>query len=373
MSTMTAVPTEAGGAEAGEDPRAGLPVFDTDVHEAFRNFDDMLPYLQEPWRTVMTQSSFKGMNPPYVKWASGGGGRADARPAAGGPPGSDYDLMREQLLDHYNIKKAVLTGYFYPVAMDNMQVELASALAAAYNDYQLEHWLEKDDRLIGSIQIAPQDPEGAAREIDRLGQHPRFGQVMMATSTRAFGEPQYHPIYAAAERNGINIGFHHSTYVQSACGMGRYYIERHMYIPQAMMSQMISLLCNGVLDKFPNIRFMALEGGWTWLPHVLWRMDREYKGLRQEIPWVKKMPSRYFVEDKRMLFSTQPTEDLTADQWLKVQELIGSDDLLCFATDYPHFDFDSPVRSLPARLPEELKRKILFDTAAEFYGDRAGL
>jgi predicted TIM-barrel fold metal-dependent hydrolase len=364
VTTLTAPRTDDA---PGQDARSGLPVYDVDVHEAFTSLNDLLPYLADPWKDLMARASWKGLTPPYVKWASGGGGRADSKPAGGGPPGSDYELMKSQLLDAYNIKKVVLTGYFYPVIMEDMQVELAGALASAYNDYQIDQWLSKDDRFLGSIQVAPQDPQAAAQEIDRVGGHPQMVQVMLATTTRAYGEPMYHPIYEAAQRNGLRVAFHQSTYVQGACGMGRYYIERHMLIPQATMSQCISLLCNGVFDHIPDLRFIALEGGFTWLPHVLWRMDREYKSLRQEIPWVKKLPSSYFRDDERMVFATQPTEDITAEEWLKVQELIGSEDLLVFATDYPHFDFDSPVRSLPARLPEDLKKKILFDTAERFY------
>jgi predicted TIM-barrel fold metal-dependent hydrolase len=46
--------------------------------------------------------------------------------------------------------------------------------------------------------------------------------------------------------------------------------------------------------------------------------------------------------------------------------------MLLFSTDYPHFDFDSPARSLPGGLPVDLKQKILFDNAASVYGFESG-
>lgn len=362
MSTVTDSPPAV---ERGQ--RLDHPIIDVDVHEAFTSVTDLIPYLSEPYRSLVARG-WKPPAPPYAKWGAGGGGRADARPASGGPPGSDLGLMREQLLDAYPIERAILTGYFYPAAMEDMQVEFASALASAYNDFQIDQWLARDERLLGSIQIASQDPVAAAREIDRLGTHPQMIQVVLAMTTRAFGDPYYFPIFEAAQRQDLRVATHQTTFVQGACGMGRYYIERHMLIPQSTMSQVVSFVCNGVFDRFPDLRFVALEGGFTWLPHLLWRMDREYKSLRQEIPWVKKRPSEYIVGDGRMTFATQPTEDLSADEWLKVHELIGNDDLILFATDYPHFDFDSPVRSLPARLPDGLKRRILYDNARAFYG-----
>lgn len=351
------------------DNRARYSVIDVDVHEAFTSIKDLVPYLQEPWKGFIDQGAWKGFTQPFVYWATGGGNRADAKPPSGGPEGSDYEFMREQLLDAYGIKQAILTGYFYPAMLGDMQVEFASAMASAYNDYQIEEWLDKDDRFRGSVHVAPQEPQAAAREIDRVGPHPQMVQALLPVggADRPYGDPFYSPVFEAAQRNGLVIATHHTVYVQGAFGMGRYYIERHMLIPQGTMAQIISLICGGVFDRFPDLRFVCLEGGFTWLPHLLWRMDREYKSLRQEVPWVKKMPSEHIINDGRLKLATQPLEDLNADEWTKVIDLIGSDEVVMFATDYPHFDFDSPVRSLPAGLPKEMKRKILYENAQSLY------
>lgn len=346
------------------------PVIDVDVHESFTSLKDLVPYLEEPWKSLVERKGhWHGFASPFISWGSGGGVRLDSRPSDGGPAGSDYDLMREQLLEAYDIRVALLTGSFYPGMLGEMQVEAAAAMATAYNDYQVDQWLDKHDRLRGSIHVAPQNPQAAAREIDRLGSHPRMVQAMLPVGgpTRAYGDPFYFPIFEAAQRNGLVVATHHTAYVEGVYGMGRYYIERHALIPQGTMAQVISLMFNGVFDRFPDLNFVCLEGGFTWLPHLLWRMDREYKSVRQEVPWVKKMPSHHIVHDGRLKLSTQPTEDLTADELVKVIDLIGSDEVLVFSTDYPHFDFDSPLRSLPTRLPRELKRKIFYENARALY------
>jgi len=361
-------PTAAPAPLARPDGAGGvrLPVIDVDVHEAFASIQALVPYLDEPWREMILRGHWKGFTQPFVYWATGGGNRADAKPASGAPEGSDYALMRRQLLDAYDLRAAILTGYFYPAMLGDMQVEFASAMAGAYNAYQIEEWLAADPRFRGSVHVAPQDPQAAAREIDRVGSHPQMVQVLLGITTRAYGNPFYFPIFEAAQRNGLKIATHHTVYVEGALGMGRYYIERHMLIPQGTMAQIISLVCSGVFDRFPELGFVCLEGGFTWLPHLMWRMDREYKSLRQEIPWVKRLPSEHIRE--RVRLATQPAEDLSGDELMKVIDLIGSEDVVMFATDYPHFDFDSPLRSLPPRLPEELKRKILYENARTFYG-----
>ena len=355
--------------------RKAMPVFDVDIHESFAALDDLVPHLDEPWKGLVGRGEWKGFTQPFVYWTSGGSywtpERADGEaPSNMQTSASDYGVMKDLLLDAFDIERGILTGYFYPVMLGEMQVEFASALAAAYNDFQVERWLSKDDRFLGSIHVAPQDPQGAAREIDRLGSHPQMVQVMLALGglKRAYGDPFFLPIFEAAQRNNLAIATHHNTYAEGALGMGRYYVERHVLIPQVTMATLISLVFNGVFDRFADLRFILLEGGFTWLPHLLWRMDREYKSLRQEVPWVKKLPSEHIVGDGRVKLATQPTEDLSAEEWTKVVELIGSDEALVFATDYPHFDFDSPTRALPNALPEDLKRKILYDNARAFYG-----
>ena len=54
---------------------------------------------------------------------------------------------------------------------------------------------------------------------------------------------------------------------------------------QVFQSQLLSLIVEGVFDRFPNLRVALIEGGLTWLPSLMWRFDKEWKGLRREVPW----------------------------------------------------------------------------------------
>lgn len=342
-----------------------MAIIDTDVHESFSSIKDLVPYLQEPYRSWIASGAWRGFSQPFAYTSPGLGNRADVRSADGSASVSDYSLMRRQLLDVYDLSHAVLTGYFYPTGL-KLQYGFATALASAYNDYVAEHWLAKDDRFLGSIQINARDPDAAAREIDRMAAHPKMRQVMLpVVDDIAYGHPMFKPIFAAAERNRLLVAFHHTTFAQGPYGMGLHYMERHCLIPIALMPQIISLICNGVFDAYPNLRFMILEGGFSWLPHVMWRMDREYRQGRVEVPWLKKLPSQHCRE--RLRLSTQPTEDISSDEWMKLIDLMGTDDVLVFSTDYPHFDFDDPNAAIPKSLPPTTRDKILWRNAAEFY------
>ena len=343
-----------------------MPLIDTDVHESYSGVQDLVPYLSAPYKDWIAQGAWRGFSQPFAYTSPGNGNRADVKNVDGSASVSDPAMIKRDLLDEYDVTKAVLTGYFYPTGL-KMQYALASAMAAAYNDMVAEKWLSFDDRLVGSIQVNARDPEAAAREIDRMAAHPQMVQVMLPiVDDIAYGHPYYRPIFAAADRNDLVVAFHHTVFAQGPYGMGQHYIERHTLIPLAIQGQVISLILNGVFDEFERLKFIILEGGFSWLPHTLWRMDREYRQGRVEVPWIKKLPSQHARE--RLKLATQPTEDITTDQFLKIIDLIGTEDLLVFATDYPHFDFDDPDAAIPRALPEGLRQKILWKNAADLYG-----
>jgi predicted TIM-barrel fold metal-dependent hydrolase len=342
-----------------------MPLIDTDIHESFSSLQDVVPYLPDPYRDWIARGGFRGLPQSFCYTSPGNGNRADVVTDDGAPVVSDYAMVRKQVLDAYNVNYGVLTGYFYPTML-KMQFGLGSALASAYNDYCCEHWLSKDDRFLGSIQIFARDPQAAAREIDRMGDHPKMRQVMLpVVDDVAYGHPQYRPIFEAAARNDMMICFHHTTHVATSCGQGLHYMEWRAIRSCAVMPQVISLICNGVFDEFPDLRFMVLEAGFSWLPHVMWRLDQDYRVSRVEVPWIKKLPSQHIRE--RLKLSTQPVEDISAQNWIRLIEMMDSDEMLCFATDYPHFDFDDPNAAIPKGLPDDVREKILWKNAAAFY------
>jgi predicted TIM-barrel fold metal-dependent hydrolase len=339
-------------------------IIDTDVHEMLVSSADLLPYLDEPWQRYIRS----GFTSPY--WFSyaypvdGGFARVDAKPETG-PAGSDYEQMRKQHLDLYDIDRAVLTSLFFPTD-SRVQYEFGNALATAYNDWLVETWLNKDERFLGSICVNANDPVAAAREIDRMAAHPQFVQVLLPANDKGYGETQYDPIFAAANRNGVVVSFHPSSRAETAIGSPPYLMERRtLAVPQQFMCQVVSIVSHGVFERYPELRVAVIEGGWTWLPFVMRQFDQNYRSLRIEVPWLKRMPSDVIREHIR--FSTQPLVELTSKQFLGLVDDIGSEDMLMFSSDYPHWDFDSPDTALPA-MPDDLRNKIMYENARTLYG-----
>jgi predicted TIM-barrel fold metal-dependent hydrolase len=124
-------------------------------------------------------------------------------------------------------------------------------------------------------------------------------------------------------------------------------------------------LLEGVFEKFPALRFLFIEGGFDWLPHLMWRMDERYIGLRQQAPWLKRLPSEYVADHVR--FTTQPMSAAKKEEHLlQIFDMMDAENILMFASDYPHWDFDEPS-ILPKKLSETAKKKILHDNAAQFF------
>lgn len=351
------------GARTARSPR----LIDADVHQALRSPRDLLPYLPEGLH-------HRSINPPGAGYHNPHGVmRRDAAAPDGGAPGSDPELIRQQLLDAYGVDYAILNGSGILGVSCMCDAHLAAAVASAYNDWLIAHWLSVDDRFLGSLLIATQDPQRAAAEIDRLGDHPRIVQVIMASGARApYGQVHYHPIYAAAERHNLPVAIHPGTEgagisnPPTAAGWPSTYLEWHTCLSQNYMAHTVSLVCEGVFVKFPRLKFVLIEGGVAWLPHLMWRLDKNWKALRMLAPWLEAPPSEYIKRHIRI--TTQPIEEPeNPEHLLQIIDMADAWHMLMFASDYPHWDFDSPAQALP-RLPEDRRRRIMADNARELYG-----
>jgi predicted TIM-barrel fold metal-dependent hydrolase len=150
-------------------------------------------------------------------------------------------------------------------------------------------------------------------------------------------------------------------------GWPSHYLEDYVSLAQAFQSQLVSLVSEGVFARFPGLRVALIEGGFTWLPSLMWRFDKNWKGLRGEVPWVDRLPSEIIREHVRL--TIQPVDEPPNQEYLlQTMEQLGSEEMLLFSTDYPHWHFDEREDALPVELPPELERKILVENARALYG-----
>jgi len=356
--------------KAGRKRDRRLSLIDTDVHNQPRSWDDLKPYLPAGMRErgfpIPDTAGTGYANPTGVL-------RRDAFPPRGGPPGACYRTMRKQLLDAYDIDYAILTGAEIVGIGTSADYYYAPVMAGAYNDWLIEAWLGEDPRLFGSLVIAPQNPAAAAREIRRLGGHPRIKQTIMTSASRIpYGNPFYHPIYEAAAEHGLAMMTHFGgegagvTNPPTAAGYPSYYLEMRMARPQIAQAHVVSLVCEGVFEKFPSLRWLFIEVDTWWIPGLLWHFDADWKALRDTTPWVKRLPSEYIREHVRV--GTQPLEQPPRrEDMAKFLDWAHAEEMLVYASDFPHWDWDEP-RAAAALIPRDLRPRIFGETARELFG-----
>ena len=344
-------------------------LIDADIHNVVPSVETLFPYLTEHWREYIKQSAFKGpVENPYPAGAATSV-RPELRVPGAAPAGSTLQQVREQVLDRPGLEYAILNCAYAIESIHNP--DAAAALASAVNDWQIAEWLEPEPRLRASIVVPSQQPEMAAREIDRVGGHPGFVQIYLPVrSAMLYGNRIYRPIFEAALRHDLAVGLHFGGVTgtpPTPVGWPTYYLEEYVGMGQVFQSQLTNLIVEGVFDRYPELRVACIESGWTWLPAHLWRIDKEWKGLRREVPWVRRAPSEYVRQHVR--FTAQPFDAPVNDaQIAQLFDQLESPEMVMFSTDYPHWHADGPADALLGLpLPESLKQKLLAENARAFY------
>ena len=386
MATMTAPPKarpSATGERATAAPERaptrtkrgpGYSLFDVDLHTTYRRASDLAPYLPERYRRRFLETRVG--DSPATFFSGAGGNREDAVAPDGSPAGTNAAFVAQQLLDPYDIEYAVCTGNNILGLGTIPDPDYAAALARAHNDWTINDWLPREPRFLGAIVIAQQDPEQAVAEIERVGSHPRMVEVVVSSGNVApFGQRRYHPIYEACARMGLPFAVHPGTEGRgittppTSAGYPARRVEWHTNLSLNYMAHAVSFLCEGVFAKIPDFRLILLEGGVSWVPPLLWQLDADWKLLRQEVPQLKELPSEYFYRQVRL--TSQPIEEPDdVEDLIAAWELARAPEIVMFSSDYPHWDSDDPYAAIPAKLPEDWKRRIYRENARTLFKER---
>jgi predicted TIM-barrel fold metal-dependent hydrolase len=310
------------------------------------------PYLSAHWREYARVSAFPG---PF------GPGHVHPDDPARGAEAIDVaawlEAWREAIGTPWDVRNAVLNCYYGVEAFRNP--DFSAAMAAAVNDWIAAEWLARDPSLLAGIVVPVGYPELAAREIDRVGGHDQFVQVLMPVrSEHPYGSRLHEPLLDAAARQGLALALHVGGVPGTAPtpnGWPTYYVEQYVGMTHVFQSQLTSLVVEGVFDRRPELHVVLLESGVSWIPSTMWRLTKDWKGLRRETPWVHKAPWDCIREHVR---ATIAPLDLPADggQLDTVLEQIGSDEVLLFGSDYPGHDGADLSAAWEALTPDRRER-----------------
>ena len=349
-----------------------VTIVDSDIHVNPRNGMEIADHMPEPWlskgyRELLFAGGLLGTSVIFAP--PNEGRRLDAFTPAG-PAGSDPLTTGRQLFDETGVDVAIII----PLSDKSLtNPEHEAAMAAALNDWIASTWVGSYNghgRYKTTLRVST-DPDLAVAEIERFAGHPHVVQVMLNPYAGSlFGEKKYWPVYEAAIRNGLAVCSHVTLQrpgpaLMSVYGPPSTFMENHGQFPLLYAAHLTSMLCEGVFDEFPELRFTFVEGGFSWVLPYLWRMDRSWKALRRDAPRLKRLPSEYIRE--HVSFTRQPVEEPRNPRHLaRVIEWLGPH-MLEFATDYPHWDGDYDASLYFTGVPPEARRQILADNAIKKY------
>lgn len=278
-----------------------------------------------------------------------------------------------------------LGGFGSGKFLDLREPELMLACVRAYNDWLLE-WCSADSRRLLPVMATPfWDLDEAIREVQRcagLGHR----AVLFGSQPEVFGQPplvdrHWDRLFAAVQETGLPVSFHigsgdNSGLLSGRGGLGiRTGLARssaELFMENARC--IADLIFGGVCHRFPDLQFVSVESGVSWLLFALDAFDWQWveNGVTTEHPEYDLLPSEYF---RRQIHACFWFEERGIE---RTAELFPGN--LLFETDYPHPTSMTPGPASGAshprdyadralgRLPEATVRKLVQDNAAALYG-----
>ena len=247
---------------------------------------------------------------------------------------------------------------------------LRRASYSAYNDWLADFCSTSPQRLLGMAYIPCDTPEDAIAEVRRCAAKGLRGCVI----PRFPGEAEwYDPEWDGFWRALLDVGWPGGLHVG---GTGRE--AKHPSLdPTGFMSDLLMskfamaeacarVVLSGLLEKYPDLKIVSVEGQLGWLPFVNYYLDHIWEKHRywteSELP---NPPSFYF---QRQVFATFMEDPVG----LREREHIGIDNIM-WSSDYPHSETTWPnskklTDEWMADFNDEERNKILFGNAERLYG-----
>jgi predicted TIM-barrel fold metal-dependent hydrolase len=349
-------------------------IVDTDVHPTPRA-GELAPFIPEPFRSRLAQRAEGAGSPVYYDapdFAHTMAMRTDTFPDDGNFAGSDPELLFRQLILDAGSDIAILGPTNGSPGQTEEEIH---ALAVATNLWQDRCWLDGvnnwHQRYRGSIVAAIEAPEPAAREIETWAGHEYFSQILINAEPRpAWGDPRYDPVWAAAARHEIPVACHlgrgrYNELPMSPVGFMTYNHDLMVSYSMLAANQVMSLIFDGVFDRFPSLRIVFIEHAFNWILPLMWRMDAIYAAHGVPESGLRRKPSEY-VKDN-IWFTTQPL-DYPEDklELANALEWMEADKILLFSSDYPHWTFDDP-QWVAKHLPDRMRDAIMFQNGVDLF------
>jgi predicted TIM-barrel fold metal-dependent hydrolase len=350
--------------------RSGHLVIDVDAHY-LEPIEELADYMDEPWRSRIKGVSLDKIIPVALGDRMIGGRIRRDDVDYGHSYGVSHRGNVLAAMKRLGVDASILVANRLATLGHISMRDLTVVLAEGYIDYMLDRVADPDNGLYTMPVLPLQEPELAAAIVDRVGDYEGVVGVclMTAGANPPLGDVRYTAIYEAAQAHGLPIVFHSTPGLMlterasPVDGLQRLIESHSLSFAIENMTQLTSVIFQGVPERFPKLRFVFQESGVFWVPMMMFRLDEYYLKRRSEAPLLKMLPSEYIME--RFYFGTQPLERPRDTRHLQALfEMVDGYNRFMYASDYPHFDYDDPIAILGLPfLTAEQKQRVLGDNA----------
>jgi predicted TIM-barrel fold metal-dependent hydrolase len=340
------------------------PTIDCVVHPWPGASEDIREFLPSRWDAQPIPMIGRYFYPPSIpEWTPIGDD--DARPATSSP---------ELLAGSWDAAIGTDGAILVPLTRGLIpEPDLGPAVCRATNEWLGAKWLDNPalrDRVAGAVRIDPEDAAAAVAELDRVAGDPRFVTVAVPLQGREpYGCRRYLPVWHKA----AELGFTVTIVADGGCGINQFptmagycdhYVEYNSLLPWiAAMVHLASFVGGGVFERIPDLRVVFLDGGADVVFPFMWRMDKPWRGVRNQVPWIEKHPTEYLADHVRFCVQRAEGAALPAASLTSLAA-----ELTVYGSRFPHWDAITPDEA-SAGLDADAAEKLLRG-AADFYGGR---
>ncbi|MGI9615788.1 MAG: amidohydrolase family protein, partial [Acidimicrobiales bacterium] len=217
--------------------------------------------------------------------------------------------------------------------------EVRDAAFRNHNDWVIDYCSVDPDRLIGVGCLPLPDVDRAVAEIDRSAQRGVRGFAIPAhvDPARPYNHEDYDPFWARAEEYGVPLTMHVFTGETFDGGLPEHWgspagtLKGYLLAHTTIVNTIVDLICGGVVERFPGLKFVAAEYETGWVGHFKQRLDHAaYRTPSFVSDELTMKPSEYFDRNFWVTFEDDA-------EGIATRHSIGIDNLL-WGNDYPHHD-----------------------------------
>jgi predicted TIM-barrel fold metal-dependent hydrolase len=255
------------------------------------------------------------------------------------------ELMNEQGID-FAMMYPTLASLIEERMRDDP--DLCADAVHALNRWMTEAWpYVFENRIFATPVIATGLVDRALRELDYVVEHGARAVLVRPAPAwgyrgpRSFALPEFDPLWKRVEEAGLVVVLHASDsgYVRytnewdGQTGEALAFGEASLFSMvvegdyRAIRDAATSVICHGMLERFPKLRLLMVENGGGWVPHLLETLDHGYQRAPHRYP-------EHPAETFKRHFWMHPFHE--EDPRMLV-DLLGADRVV-FGSDFPHIE-----------------------------------